>query len=118
MRAAIGRGAGARPVAFDFRVDTPYPTSHIPAFQNPPSQPGEYRASTRMPGVKAPVLTVTTPDRDPAAGDIFTTNGPGPGAYGPLIYTPAGRLVWFDQLQRGHHGRGPQRAGPTKAAGT
>ena len=43
-----------------------------------------------MPGVQAPVLTVTVPDRDPAAGDILTTNGPGPGQYGPLIYTPAG----------------------------
>ena len=101
VRAAIGAGAGARPVSFDFRVDTPYPTSHIPAFPNPPSQPGEYTSFDTMPGVKAPVLTVTTPDRDPAAGDIFTTNGPGPGAYGPLIYTPAGQLVWFDQLSGG-----------------
>ena len=41
------------------------------------------------------------PDRDPAAGDILTTNGPGPGQYGPLIYTPAGRLVWFDRLSGG-----------------
>ena len=29
------------------------------------------------------------------------TVGPGPGQYGPLIYTPAGRLVWFDQLPTG-----------------
>src|SRR5450759_2690157 len=41
------------------------------------------------------------PDRDPAAGDILATNGPGPGQYGPLIYTPAGRLVWFDRLPAG-----------------
>ena len=41
------------------------------------------------------------PDRDPAAGDILTTNGPGPGQYGPLIYTPQGRLVWFDRLSGG-----------------
>ena len=54
-----------------------------------------------MPGVQAPVLTVTVPDRDPAAGDILTTNGPGPGQYGPLIYTPQGKLVWFDKLEGG-----------------
>ncbi len=54
-----------------------------------------------MPGVQAPVLTVTVADRDPAAGDILTTNGPGPGQYGPLIYTPQGRLVWFDRLAVG-----------------
>jgi hypothetical protein len=54
-----------------------------------------------MPGVQAPILTVTQPDRDPAAGDILTTNGPGPGQYGPLIYTPAGRLVWFQKLSAG-----------------
>jgi hypothetical protein len=46
-------------------------------------------------------MSVTVPDRDPAAGDIFTTNGPGPGQYGPLIYTPQGRLVWFERLPAG-----------------
>ena len=54
-----------------------------------------------MPGVKAPVMTVTTADRDPAAGDVFVTNGPGPGQYGPLIYDPQGRLVWFQHLTGG-----------------
>ncbi len=44
---------------------------------------------------------MTVPDHDPAAGDIFTTNGPGSGQYGPLIYTPQGRLVWFDDLPEG-----------------
>ena len=41
------------------------------------------------------------PDHDPSAGDILTTNGPGPGQYGPLIYTPQGQLVWFDKLSGG-----------------
>ena len=47
------------------------------------------------------MLSVSVPDRDPAAGDILTTNGPGPGQYGPLIYTPQGQLVWFDKLPGG-----------------
>ena len=46
-------------------------------------------------------MTVTVPDHDPAAGDILTTNGPGPGQYGPLIYTPQGQLVWFERLPGG-----------------
>ena len=86
---------------FGFRVDTPYPTANVPAFPNPPAAPADYQSFDTLPGVQAPILTVTVPDRDPAAGDILTTNGPGPGQYGPLIYTPQGRLVWFDQLSGG-----------------
>ncbi len=87
-----------RPVSFSFQVDTPYPTAATPDFHNPKAAPADYQSFYTEPGVQAPVLTVTTPDRDPAAGDVFTTNGPGPGAYGPLIYSPQGKLVWFDDL--------------------
>jgi Arylsulfotransferase (ASST) len=96
---AIGGGPGR--VEFDFRVDTPYPTATAPVFPNPQAAPADYQSFYTLPGVQAPVLTVTQPDHDPAAGDILTTNGPGPGQYGPLIYTPQGRLVWFDKLSGG-----------------
>ncbi len=46
-------------------------------------------------------MTVTKADADPAAGDILTTNGPGPGQFGPLIYSPQGRLIWFGRLAEG-----------------
>jgi hypothetical protein len=100
---AIGTGAaaGGRRVAFSFRVDTPYPTNKVPPFPNPQASPAEYQSFRTQPGMQAPTLTVTTPDRDPAAGDILTTNGPGPGRYGALIYSPQGRLVWFHQLSGG-----------------
>jgi arylsulfotransferase ASST len=100
VHATIGAGGGKR-VAFQFRVDTPSPTASTPEFGNPQAAPADYQSFYTVPGVQAPVLTVTVPDRDPAAGDILTTNGPGPGQYGPLIYTPAGRLVWFDKLPPG-----------------
>ena len=29
------------------------------------------------------------------------TVGPGPGQYGPLIYTPQGQLVWFQPMSAG-----------------
>jgi hypothetical protein len=99
--ALIGSGNAGKRVAFGFRVDTPYSTASVPAFPNPQAAPADYQSFETLPGVQAPVLSVTNPDRDPTAGDIFTTNGPGPGQYGPLIYTPQGRLVWFDHLPGG-----------------
>jgi hypothetical protein len=101
VHATIGAGDGGRPVAFSFRVDTPYPTANVPEFPNPQAAPADYESFDTMPGVQAPILDVTVADRDPAAGDILTTNGPGPGQYGPLIYTPQGQLVWFDKLSGG-----------------
>jgi hypothetical protein len=101
VKAIIGAGSAGKPVAFGFRVDTPYPTADVPEFGNPQAAPADYQSFDTMPGVQAPILTVTVPDRDPAAGDMLTTNGPGPGQYGPLIYTPQGRLVWFDKLPAG-----------------
>jgi Arylsulfotransferase (ASST) len=100
VHAVIGAGAG-RPIAFGFRVDTPYPTANVPEFPAPPATPADYQSFYTLPGVQAPILSVTVPDRDPAAGDILTTNGPGPGQYGPLIYTPQGQLVWFEELPKG-----------------
>jgi hypothetical protein len=98
VHATIGRSASAKPVAFGFRVDTPYPTESVPPFPNPQAPAGDYQSFATLPGVQAPLLSVTVADRDPAAGDILTTNGPSAGRYGPLIYTPQGRLVWFHQL--------------------
>ena len=100
VRAAIGAGAG-KPLAFQFAVDTPYSTATTGGFGNPQAAPADYQSFYTMPTVQAPLLSVTVPDRDPAAGDILTTNGPGPGQYGPLIYAPDGRLVWFDKLTGG-----------------
>jgi Arylsulfotransferase (ASST) len=104
VHAVIGAGRSrasgerGKPIGFGFRVDTPYPTATVPQFPAPPAAPADYQSFYTLPGVQAPILNVTVADRDRAAGDIFTTNGPGPGRYGPLIYTPRGRLVWFHQL--------------------
>jgi Arylsulfotransferase (ASST) len=101
VRAVLGAGGAGKRILFHFRVDTPYPTAGIPEFHNPPAAPADYQSFYTLPGVQAPILDVTVADRDPAAGEILTTNGPGPGQYGPLIYTPAGRLVWFEKLSGG-----------------
>jgi hypothetical protein len=101
VRAVIGSASNGKRVAFAFRIDTQYPTANTPAFPNPQAAPADYQSFYTLPGAQAPILSVTAPDRDPAAGDILTTNGPGPGQYGPLIYTPQGQLVWFDKLPSG-----------------
>jgi Arylsulfotransferase (ASST) len=93
--------SGVKRVAFRFRVDTPYSTADTPEFPNPPAAPADLQSFYTLPGAQAPVMTVAVPDHDPAAGDVLTTNGPGPGQYGPLIYAPNGRLVWFDRLPGG-----------------
>lgn len=90
-----------REVSFSFRVDTPFSLAGAGEFPNPQAAPSEYQSFATLPGVQAPTLNVTLPDRDPSAGDIFTSNGPSAGRYGPLIYTPQGRLVWFEQLGGG-----------------
>jgi hypothetical protein len=100
-RVSVQAAIDAKRVTFGFRVDTPYPTATVPEFPSPPAAPADYQSFYTLPGVQAPILSVTVPDRDPAAGDVLTTNGPGPGQYGPLIYTPQGRLVWFQELPVG-----------------
>ena len=69
-------------VSFSFGVDTPYPTSAVAQFPNSAAAPADYHSLFSLPGVQVPNLTVTTADRDPAAGDLFTTEAPGPAATG------------------------------------
>jgi hypothetical protein len=101
VQASIARGGAALPVSFNFRVATPYPSDGIATFPNPPAPPSSYQSFVSAPALHPPALDVTQPDRDPGAGALMMTVGPGPGRYGPLIYTSQGRLVWFDQLRKG-----------------
>lgn len=101
VRALLGPPGAERRVGFSFHTATLYPSAEIKGFPNPPVAPTAVQNFVSAPGLKAPILSVTSPDRDPAAGDVFMSTGPGPGQYGPLIYTPQGRLVWFGALPMG-----------------
>jgi Arylsulfotransferase (ASST) len=101
VQASVGRGRPARTVSFAFAVATPFPTDGIPQFPNPPAPPSSYQSFLSAPGLHPPLLQVTALDRDPAAGAVMMTAGPGPGQYGPLIFSPQGRLEWFDRLPAG-----------------
>jgi arylsulfotransferase ASST len=98
VRAVLGPPGAQRRSSFSFRIAYTYPTGGIPGFPNPPAAPSSYQSFASAPSLHPPILDVTAPDRDPGAGDLMMTVGPGPGQYGPLIYTPQGRLVWFDDL--------------------
>jgi len=100
VKATLARPS-ARAVDFSFRIDTPVQTDTISSFPNPGAARADVQSFYTLPGAHPPALTVTTPDHDPRAGDVLTTNGPGPGQYGPLIYAPDGRLVWFQPLSGG-----------------
>jgi hypothetical protein len=101
VRALLGGPGSEHHVSFSFHTATLYPSAEIKGFPNPPVAPSAVQSFVSAPGLKAPVLSVTGPDRDPAAGDVLMSTGPGPGQYGPLIYTPQGRLVWFGELPTG-----------------
>jgi len=101
VRAVLGGPGAERRVAFSFHTATLYPSAEIKGFPNPPVAASAVQSFVSAPGLKAPILSVTSPDRDPAAGDVFISTGPGPGQYGPLIYTPQGQLVWFGELPAG-----------------
>ena len=99
VRLLVGPSGAAHQASFSFRISTPYPTQGASEFPSPPAAPADYESFQTLPGIQAPILQVTMADRDPGAGDVLTTNGPGVGQNGPLIYTPQGRLVWFEGLR-------------------
>ena len=101
VHATVGPSGQARRVSFSFRVETPYSTAGVAGFPNLPASPAGVQSFVTQPSAHPPTLTVTTPDRDPRAGDVLMTVGPGPGQYGPLIFDPQGRLVWFESLPSG-----------------
>jgi Arylsulfotransferase (ASST) len=101
VNAVLQGAGGGKQISFSFHVATPYPTESIPGFPNPPAVAAAYQSFVSDADAHPPILDITVPDRDPAAGDILTTVGPGPGQFGPLIYTPQGRVLWFDPLAGG-----------------
>jgi hypothetical protein len=101
VRASVGSGRATRTVSFAFSVATPFPTGGVSEFPNPPAPASAFQSFLSAPGLHPPLLQVTARDRDPSAGLVMMTAGPGPGQYGPLIFTAQGRLVWFGELPTG-----------------
>jgi hypothetical protein len=101
VSAKLGPVGAERRSSFAFGIATPFPTAALPRFPDPPAPPSSYQSFVSAPALHPPVLDVTAADRDPAAGELMMTVGPGPGEYGPVIYSPNGRLIWFEDLPSG-----------------
>ena len=101
VRALVGSGAQQHAVAYTFTVATPYPMQTLKQFPGTPAPPSSVQSFVSATAIHPPALSVTTPDLDPGAGAVLMTTGPGPGQYGPLIFGPDGRLIWFDPLAGG-----------------
>jgi hypothetical protein len=101
VRALLGPPGSEHRTSYSFRVANPYTTAGIPGFPNPTAPASSYESFASAPDLRPPILDVTKTDGDPRAGDVMMTVGPGPGQYGPAIYTPQGQPVWFNVLPKG-----------------
>ena len=109
-RADRCRRAGKQ-VAFRFRVDTPYPTADVPAFPNPPAAPADYQSFYTLPGVQAPILTVTVARPRPGGRRHPHDQRPGPGPVRAAdLHARRAGSCGSSTLSGGRDGRGPQRA--------
>jgi hypothetical protein len=101
VHALIGRAGARRAASFAFQVSTPIPSAQAASFPNLPAAPSSYQSFASAPTLHPPELAITKADRDPGAGDLLMTSGPGTGQYGALIFTPQGKLVWFGRVPNG-----------------
>jgi Arylsulfotransferase (ASST) len=74
------------------------PNSEFPSVPGTPADVQSFRSRTDL---HPPVVTVAKASADVAPGYILATPFMGPGAYGPMIFDNAGRLVWFRPLPAG-----------------
>ncbi|HEY5318272.1 MAG TPA: hypothetical protein VIJ20_09840, partial [Solirubrobacteraceae bacterium] len=90
------------PFSYSFVVASPDPLAQIPETGVTTGPPGTILNFHSAPTVTPPNVKVyvDTPQAQPG-GDIFFSVYPGPGATGPEIMSPSGKLVWFDPLPTG-----------------
>jgi hypothetical protein len=96
----VGYGAPAR-IGTSFGVSDPYtlpaPTRRAPVAVTSTNVVRFHSRHDLVP----PAVTVKTPAADPTLGDVLISPDSGPGQAGPMIVSPAGKLVWFDPLASG-----------------
>src|ERR1039457_337946 len=71
VHAAIGGTGGGRPIAFQFRVATPYPPATIPGFGNPSAAPADYQSFYNPPCLQVYLLIVPVSERDLPRGGLL-----------------------------------------------
>src|SRR5947209_2152849 len=95
VQAQILSNGAWRPVAFSFTVSTPVSIAKNPLGKAVPVKPGTVQSFQTRPDLQPPTVTVSTNSASSSSGDIFLAPIGGPGAHGPMILDPSGRLVYF-----------------------
>ena len=98
VSARVRLGGRLRRVRTDFDVSDPFGLAVPPA---EPLRDKNVQHFQSRPDLEPPTLSLTTPDGDPGAGDIFLTPNSPSHQDGPEIIAPNGQLVWFDPLPAG-----------------
>jgi len=70
-------------------------------FPSVPGTPADIQGFQSRPDLHPPVVTVNQASANAAPGYVFAAPFMGPGAYGPMIFDNAGRLVWFRPVPSG-----------------
>jgi hypothetical protein len=99
VRGDLDLSGSSRPFAFTFTVAHPDTLPDRPGKFSPIASPTGIYSFHSQPGLRAPIVHVSTQAPGTAPGDIFvaaaaSANGPG----GPMIFQNSGQLVWFKQL--------------------
>jgi len=101
VRGRVSSAGAVHPFSFSFTVarhDTiPYAKPSV----KPPGKSGEVQTFHSQPGMRPPVVSVTSSSPQQSPGYVFAAPYSGPGQDGPMIFDSAGSLVWFHPLPAG-----------------
>jgi Arylsulfotransferase (ASST) len=101
VTAMLNSGHSSSTLQTSFTVADPYVLPSAPASSKPSTRPPTLQSFHSRPDLDPPQVSVTTAAADTSLGDIFISPDSGPGADGPMIFEPAGTLVWFKALPNG-----------------
>lgn len=101
VTAVVGSGASRRRIGTNFTIAHLYSLPAEPPSKRPTDPPSDVQSFHSRHDLSPPVVDVTVPASNPAAGDIFITSATGPGQDGPMILEPNGALVWFKPVPTG-----------------
>jgi hypothetical protein len=97
VRAQLRTPAGVRRLLDEFAVARQDPLTRTPEAIHAGAAAAVQGFHSR-PDLHPPAVTVTANSPAAAPGDVFIAPYSGPGQAGPMIFDPAGRLVWFKAL--------------------
>jgi len=101
VRGRVSSGGAVHPFSFSFTVAEHDAIPHAKPSVKPPGKSGEVQTFHSQPGMRPPVVSVTSSSPRQSPGYVFASPYSGPGQDGPIIFDSAGSLVWFHPLPAG-----------------